>query len=566
MKGFAVFFAVVLVLAVGPSVVTLDAQLNLGPWPMFRHDLSHTGRADNYNGPEEPGLAWSYFVGDGIISSPAIGSDGQIYIGSGLWDMTDRRIYALSSTGALLWSYDTGPPAGSFIPLSGVIASPSVGSDGRVYAGAFNGSFYALEPSGALAWSYMCPEAVGSSAAIGSNGEVYFGYGSPISSATGRFFCLEKDGGLSWSYRTKYGIGSSPAVASDGRIYVGNSDKKISCFSQTGSLVWSYQGDNVMISSPAIGEEGTRIYVGSFDNRLYALRAAGTLSWSYETAGDILSSPALGSDGAVYVGSGFAKKADKRIYALNPDGSLLWSYETAGTVVSSPSIGSDGTIYAGSGMSVLDFPEPTPAADKRIYALNPDGSLLWSYETGDGVASSPSIGPDGGLYFGSLDRAIYCLKVPPTPTPTPNYLELHVPEKDGGGYDFTQGQQVVLEWEVYPDRYAYTGVPCAVYLGAARGPVAEDQPVSVQEITSSEVLFLFDSKLKPSRYDPKNLKPTYSGVIFPLGGGTTSGVLPFTAPGGAAGRWVFAAAFVKLDGTGFPADPPVEVSNGFNLQ
>ena len=35
---------------------TLSAQLMNSPWPMFRHDIEHTGRSE-YSGPEFPQLS-----------------------------------------------------------------------------------------------------------------------------------------------------------------------------------------------------------------------------------------------------------------------------------------------------------------------------------------------------------------------------------------------------------------------------------------------------------------------------------------------------------------------------
>ncbi len=60
-------------------------------WPMFRHDPQHTGRS-LYRGAQSAMLKWRFKTESGIASSPAIGSDGTIYIGS-----NDGYIYAISS-------------------------------------------------------------------------------------------------------------------------------------------------------------------------------------------------------------------------------------------------------------------------------------------------------------------------------------------------------------------------------------------------------------------------------------------------------------------------------------
>jgi outer membrane protein assembly factor BamB len=67
-----------------------------------------------------------------------------------------------------------------------------------------------------------------------------------------------------------------------------------------------------------------------------------------------------------------------RSYAINPDGSLKWSFTTGGWVYSSPAIGADGA--------------------SRVMGQQSDGSQKWSFTTGDEIWSSPAI--DGTIYFG----------------------------------------------------------------------------------------------------------------------------------------------------------------------
>ena len=61
-------------------------------------------------------------------------------------------------------------------------------------------------------------------------------------------------------------------------------------------------------------------------------------------------------------------------------------------------MGADGKIYLG-------------CDDNHIYALNPDGTLHWSYATGADVASSPAIAT-GVIYVGSDDHHLYAIGAP----------------------------------------------------------------------------------------------------------------------------------------------------------
>ncbi|MDI6810261.1 MAG: PQQ-binding-like beta-propeller repeat protein [archaeon] len=141
-----------------------DTGLANSPWPMFRHDPQHTGRSP-YTGPETPTLKWSYVTRGCIRSSPAIGSDGTIYVGS-----EDGNLYAINPDGTLKWSYATGDDVDS---------SPAIGSDGTIYIGSYvsgeDCNLYAINPDGSLKWRYLTGGYIGSSPVIGSDGTIYVG-------------------------------------------------------------------------------------------------------------------------------------------------------------------------------------------------------------------------------------------------------------------------------------------------------------------------------------------------------------------------------------------------------
>ncbi len=84
-------------------------------------------------------------------------------------------------------------------------------------------------------------------------------------------------------------------------------------------------------------------------------------------------------DGTIYTSD------SNRLYALSPDGGLLWVHEGAGR--GHPiSLGADGTIYA-SGFF--------------IKAINPDGTLKWQVTSpipNYDIIAGPNVGPDGNIY------------------------------------------------------------------------------------------------------------------------------------------------------------------------
>ena len=265
------------------------------PWPKFRHDAQNTGRSP-YTGPEVPQLKWSFLTGGFVRSSPAIGANGTIYVGS-----YDHRVYAINPEGTEKWSFATG---------GSVVSSPAVGTDETIYVGSDN-RLYAINPDGTEKWSFLTGSDVGSSPAIGADGTIYVG------SQEGKLYAVNLDGTEKWSFFMTGGVCvSSPAIGADGTIYVTSyvdSPDNLYAISPDGTERWRFPAGGE--SSPAIGADGT-IYVGSDDHRLYAINPDGTEKWTF-TTGDVRSSPAIGADGTIYVGS-----RDSRLYAINPEGTV----------------------------------------------------------------------------------------------------------------------------------------------------------------------------------------------------------------------------------------------------
>ena len=75
---------------------------------------------------------WEFETGRPVYSSPAIGSDGTVYVGS-----QDDKLYAINGkTGDKLWEFET---------RYRVFSSPAIGSDGTVYGGSEDNKLYAIK-------------------------------------------------------------------------------------------------------------------------------------------------------------------------------------------------------------------------------------------------------------------------------------------------------------------------------------------------------------------------------------------------------------------------------------
>jgi len=328
----------------------------------------------------QPGeLKWVFATGAEVASSPALGADGTVYIGS-----FDGKVHALDgATGARKWVVTTGE--------NGLVySSPAVGVDGTVYVGSNDGKVYALDgTTGAQKWA-VTTGAVWSSPALGADGTVYIG------SFDGRVYALNgATGAQKWAFATGGEVHSSPALGADGTVYVGSNDGMVYALDgATGAKKWAFPTGGTVYSSPAIGADGT-VHIGSSDGNVYALDGVtGARKWAFAVNGGAESSPAVGADGTVYVGS-----VEGRIYALDAaTGAQKWVVGTSGTVHSSPALGADGVLYVGSW-------------DGSVLALDAGiGAHKWAFVTGRVVISSPALDPDGTVYVGSNDGKVYALQ------------------------------------------------------------------------------------------------------------------------------------------------------------
>jgi hypothetical protein len=106
----------------------------------------------------------------GIIT-PGIGPDGTIYLGN-----SQGFITALDpATQAIRWSYRTGPDP-TQTSFYGIPSFPVVDNQGTVYMGSVDGKMYAMTRTGQVKWSYPTGGHITEAApALGPDGTLYFG-------------------------------------------------------------------------------------------------------------------------------------------------------------------------------------------------------------------------------------------------------------------------------------------------------------------------------------------------------------------------------------------------------
>lgn len=305
---------------------------------------------------------WSYDAVGGINKALAIDSKGTVYIAG------TRNLVAVNPDGTHKWS-------------SNIIceSSPAVGSEGTIYVASYNEGLIAFNPNGSRKW-YV--DGLGTlqqaSLAIGADGTVYLGARSDHN-----LYAIRPNGTKKWSFRTGE-IGTSPVIASDGTIYVGSwsGDYKLYAIRPDGTEKWSIEPVCWLASSPTIGSDGT-IYVGGNNHRLYAFNPEGTERWSFQTGCMVFSSPAIGTDGTIYIAPN-----DGNLYAINSSSKGLASspwpmfchdvkHTGAARVITKPGMPRAVEAKAGNAQATVSFKAPVSNGGSAVtwyrVTSNPSG-------------------------------------------------------------------------------------------------------------------------------------------------------------------------------------------------
>jgi outer membrane protein assembly factor BamB len=402
---------------------------------------------------------WEYTATGSVISSACLAGDGSVFFVAG------DHLHALDRVGVLRWRTRIG---GSGVS-SPVYSSPAMGSDGTIYLGSTFSGFQAIRTDGTPRWTWGPGGTFLGSAAVNAAGNILAGAGGLMS--------FSADGSTSWSAPIG-SVLASPALDAGGRAYVGTREGKFVALESTGEVAWQVDLGAGITSSAAIGADGT-IYVGADDRKVRALHGAARLSdgpWPMfqhdpQHTGRSSYRPSLpGAVGPVAASHGdyhdrveltWPSLPDAYLYevwrhtnlvftnaqrlatvgaqtsfsdltarpgveyhywvcALNSQGAgpfsqpatglrrfpvagdVLWRSPVLGDGLTAPAAGRDGAIYYA-------------GRDRRLYAVSADFAPLWTYPpTGNGLGisgsiSDPALADDGAVLFGAPDSYFYCL-------------------------------------------------------------------------------------------------------------------------------------------------------------
>ena len=289
------------------------------------------------------GLKWVFKTRVFAAGPPSVGADGTVYVAD------SATITAINPDGSLKWVFDE-PQGGQ-----GVMAGPTVGPDGNIYAITDFGGLgaLALSPAGGLLWSNAGNPAMGEIGQIGA--EIVFGPSragvapdqfyavfDPFTDPFSHLYAFRLSGAQAWAvplWMSKYTAmmaQQQPAVGPDGTVY----------------------------ASAAIPIQG-HWSLNAFDP------ASGSLRGSFfPSPGDGMSNPEVGPDGAVY----FAHTV-QYLQSISPGLAPRWQ-SSDGSLI-------DSVVASPTNSVLFSSVRPADGVPGQARAFSPStGAVQWTYNLG----------------------------------------------------------------------------------------------------------------------------------------------------------------------------------------
>jgi len=334
---------------------------------------------------------------------------------------TDGTLVAVSTTGAPLWTFVTSP-------LTGLAVSPSEpqeeGGSVHLYFTGENGDVYKLrDDGGSVAQEWKTPLGARAVSIVNTAARLY------IPTEDSKVHCLNRSDGQScsgWTFSSAVtappaGTPSVDERATVATAWVGLEDGKIiSLKTGDGTSNTTFVTGGPVKSSPYfdayVASPDNALYITSTGGKIYAINSGNMTAMSgwldYDTGSPIYSSPFLWTlGGTKYV---FFGADNGRLYKLNAGtGALVWSFQAGGAIRSSPVLAPAGYMGLGAGEDYVYF----GSDDGRIYGVNANTGQLrtgWPVTTGGPVRADPVADMDTRtISVGSADGRLYTIYVGP---------------------------------------------------------------------------------------------------------------------------------------------------------
>lgn len=198
--------------------------------------------------------------------------------------------------------------------------APGLLVDDLVLMPSADGKLFAVSSEGALAWTYdLSSEATWAQ-------PVYDGETLYVASMDHFLYALEvSEAGArqKWSFDTGGAMVASPALDEDGNLYVGTMTQDLLAVSPTGKELWRFDATGAIWGTPIVHEG--QIMFGDLSGNIYALNArSGAVEWTISVDGPVIGSGALLEDGVAF------GVDEIGVQMVGFNGTKNWSHPVAG--------------------------------------------------------------------------------------------------------------------------------------------------------------------------------------------------------------------------------------------
>ncbi len=238
---------------------------------------------------------------------------GDRYIGSPL--ATDAGIFAPNAEGTLYGLSSRGQKSWSFESSDALWASPS--SDGDLlFLPSIDHNLYALSlQNGNVSWQQDLGGGIVGSPGIREDGRLFVGtFGSEVIALN------SSNGVIQWRTNTEAWVWGAPSY-SDGLIFAADIEGNVYAFdAENGRELWLVSADGAITGSPLVAND--HVYVSTENGQVMSIGVDGVIQWSLIVEGQAFSSPSLAGD-LILIG---LVEGEAVVIALDSNGNTVWSF------------------------------------------------------------------------------------------------------------------------------------------------------------------------------------------------------------------------------------------------
>lgn|GEM_PF-1158964 len=185
---------------------------------------------------------------------------------------------------------------------------------------------------------------------------------------------------LKFSVTADDDVNAGVAVGSNGTAYMVSKDGVVRAIAGSGAEVWKSAMGAATVGSPVLTRDSELLVIGDQQGRVKAWHAhTGEGAWVTPRNGQVLGAVAITENDRIWF-----LATDKRLFALNRDGSRHATVVMPDDGIGSPAIGPDGSVYVAT-------------MDRRLRKFSSDGDPMYATELPYVATSAPVVGPGSAV-------------------------------------------------------------------------------------------------------------------------------------------------------------------------